>query len=255
MSAIGRFLEFSVRTTDILESLKFYRTLGFVELEIAEVWPHKYAVVSDGELNIGLHDREFDAPALTFVQQDLAKHARSMADHGFDFSFLQLGEESFNQLGFVDRDGHMVTMLEARTFHASEDAENDSFCGSWFELTLPVRDALRAAQFWAPIAPTLLELREEPTTHMRFEADGVPLGLSESIALQSPSLCFKCPDRHGLMGILEQHSMDFEKFPGFEGAFVAIKAPEGTMLYGFEEDFLGESYEVEETGHFSELPI
>lgn len=254
MSTIGRFLEFSVRTTDILGSLNFYRTLGFVELEIGEVWTHRYAVVSDGELNIGLHDREFDAPALTFVQRDLAKHARSMADHGFDFSFLKLGEESFNQLGFADRDGHMVTMLEARTFHANEDAENDSLCGSWFELTLPVRDALRAARFWAPIAPTLLELREEPTTHMRFEADGVPLGLSESIALQSPSLCFKCADRHGLMGILEQNGMDFEKFPGFEGAFVAIKAPEGTMLYAFEEDFLGESYEVEESGYFSALP-
>lgn len=254
MSAIGRFLEFSVRTPDVLESLHFYKTLGFVELEIGEVWTHKYAVVSDGELNIGLHDREFDAPTLTFVQQDLAKHARSMADHGFDFSFLKLGEESFNQLGFADRDGHMVTMLEARTFHASEEAENDSHCGSWFELTLPVRDALRAAQFWAPIAPTLLELREEPTTHMRFEVDGVPLGLSESIALQSPSLCFKCPDRHGLMGILEQNGIDFEKFPGFEGAFVAIKAPEGTILYAFKEDFLGESYEVEETGHFSALP-
>lgn len=254
MSAIGRFLEFSVRTRDILESLHFYRTLGFVELEIGEVWTHKYAVVSDGELNIGLHDREFDAPTLTFVQQDLAKHARSMADHGFDFSFLKLGEESFNQLGFADRDGHMVTMLEARTFHISEEAENDSLCGRWFELTLPVRDAVRAAQFWAPIAPTLLELREEPTTHMRFEADGVPLGLSESIALQSPSLCFKCPDRHGLMGILEQNGIDFEKFPGYEGAFVAIKAPEGTILYAFKEDFLGESYEVEETGHFSTLP-
>jgi len=254
MSAIGRFLEFSVRTRDILESLHFYKTLGFVELEIGEVWTHKYAVVSDGELNIGLHDREFDAPTLTFVQQDLAKHARSMADHGFDFSFLKLGEESFNQLGFADRDGHMVTMLEARTFHISEEAENDSLCGRWFELTLPVRDAVRAAQFWAPIAPTLLELREEPTTHMRFEADGVPLGLSESIALQSPSLCFKCPDRHGLMGILEQNGIDFEKFPGYEGAFVAIKAPEGTILYAFKEDFLGESYEVEETGHFSTLP-
>ncbi|MDH5241429.1 MAG: hypothetical protein OEW73_11660, partial [Gammaproteobacteria bacterium] len=62
MSTIGRFLEFSVRAPDILESLYFYRTLGFVELEIGDMWSHKYAVVSDGELNIGLHDREFDAP-------------------------------------------------------------------------------------------------------------------------------------------------------------------------------------------------
>ena len=254
MSVVGRFLEFSVRTPEILESLHFYKTLGFAELEIGDMISHKYAVVSDGELNIGLHDHDFDAPSITFVQPDLAKHARSMADHGFDFKFMQLDEDTFNQIGFADRDGHMVTMLEARTFNVSEEAENDSACGSWFELTLPVREALRAAQFWAPIAPTLLEMREEPTTHMRFEANGVPLGLSESIALKGPSLCFKCRDRHGLMGLLEQRGVDFEKFPGFEGAFVAIRAPEGTTLYAFEEDFLGEAYEVDESGDPSDFP-
>ncbi len=255
MSGIGRFLEFSVRTPDILESLHFYRTLGFTELEIGEVWSHKYAVVSDGELSIGLHDREFDAPAMTFVQQDIARHARSMTDHGFNFSFMQLDEDAFNELRFPDRDGHMVTMLEARTFNPSEEAEKDSICGSWFELTLPVKDALRSAQFWAPIAPSLLEMREEPTTHMRFAADGVPLGLSESIAVIAPSPCFKCADRHGLMGHLEQQQIPFEKFPGFEGAFVAIKAPEGTTLFAFEEDFLGEKYEVDESGDASDFPV
>ena len=254
MSRVGRFLEFSIRTPDILESLHFYKTLGFVELQIGDMWPHKYAVVSDGELNIGLHDRDFDGPAITFVQQDIARHAISMADHGFEFSYMQLDEDAFNELRFPDRDGHSVMMLEARTFHRSEDAENDSLCGGWFELTLPVKDAVRAAGFWAPIAPTLLEMREEPTTHMRFEADGVPLGLSESIAVKSPSLCFRCPDRHGLMGLLEQHGLPFEKFPGFEGAFVAITAPEGTTLYAFEEDFLGEKYEVDESGDASDFP-
>ena len=199
MSNIGKFLEFSVRTPDILRSLHFYKTLGFTELEIGEVWNHKYAVVSDGELNIGLHDSEFDAPSVTFVQQDIAKHARSMADRGFDFSVMRLGEDEFNELGFTDRDDHLITMLEARTFNPSAESENDSICGSWFELTLPVRNALSAAQFWAPIAPKLLEMREEPTTHMRFAADGVPLGLSESMALEGASLCFKCQDRDALL--------------------------------------------------------
>lgn len=254
MSSIGRFLEFSVRTPDILESLHFYKSLGFVELEISDVWPHKYAVVSDGEISIGLHDRVFDAPSVTFVQQDIAKHARSMTDHGFEFSYMQLNEDAFNELSFADRDGHMVSMLEARTFNISEEAEQDSACGSWFELTLPVKDALHAAQFWAPIAQTLLEMREEPTTHMRFEADGVPLGLSESIALDGPSLCFKCADRHALMGLLEQKGIKFNKFPGYEGAFVEIKAPEGTTLFVFEEDFLGEKIEVDEDVDPSEFP-
>ncbi len=254
MSVIGRFLEFGVRTPDILESLHFYKSLGFTELECADVYSHKYAVVSDGELCIGLHDCDFDSPAITYVQADLAKHARSMTDHGFDFTFLHLDEDVFNTLGFRDRDDHPVTMVEARTFHMSEEAENDSLCGSWFELTLPVRDTVRAAQFWAPIAPALLQMREEPTVHMRFDATGVALGLSESIALRAPSLCFRCQDRETLMALLDQRGFDYEKFPGFEGAFVAIRAPEGTTLFVFEEDFLGEAYEVDESGDPSEFP-
>jgi hypothetical protein len=70
---------------------------------------------------------------------------------------------------------------------------------------------------------------------MRFDASGVAVGLSESIALEGPSLCFKCHDKDA-------------------GAFLAIRAPEGTMLYAFDEDFLGETYEVAESDDLSEFP-
>ena len=254
MSGIGQFLEFSVRTPDILESLNFYKTLGFSELLSADVWPHKYAVVSDGVLNIGLHDREFDSPAVTFVQPELAKHARSMNDHGFHFTKMRLDEDVFNELHLNDRDGHTIMMLEARTFSGGDETDNDSVCGTWFELTLPVRDAMRSARFWAPIAPVVLNMREEPTLHMRFDAGGSALGLSESIALHGPSLCFKCYDRDAVSDVCDRHGFTTQKFPGFEGAFRAIRAPEGTCLYLFDEDFLGEGIVVDESDDLSEFP-
>jgi hypothetical protein len=248
MSSLGRYLEFSVHTPDILDSLGFYKILGFSELEIGDMWPHKYAVVSDGTLCIGLHDCEFNAPAITYVQQDLAKHARSMTDHGFDFGYMQLDEDAFNELSLADRDGHAITMLETRTFHHADDDDNDSACGTWFEVSLPVRDAVRSARFWASVAPVLLRVREEPTTHMRFDAGDAAVGLSESIALEGPSLCFKCHDKTALAALIERHGLEHEMYPGFEGAFVSIKAPEGTRLFVFNEDFLGETYEVDESG-------
>ncbi len=254
MSSLGRFLEFSVRTPKIVESLGYYKTLGFEELETGDVWSHKYAVVSDGVLCIGLHDNDFHAPAITFVQPDLAKHARSMSDHGFDFSFMHLDEDVFNHLGLPDRDGHMVTMLEARTFTGGDEFDNDSLCGTWFELSLPARDAVRSARFWAAVAPNLLRMREDPTTHMRFDAGGIALGLSESIALKSPSLCFVCHDKDALTALIAKHDLPHERFPGFEGAFLVLEAPEGTNLFVFDEDFLGETYEVEESDDLSEFP-
>lgn len=244
---LGTFLEFSVGTPNILDSLGFYKSLGFTELEIGDIWSHRYAVVSDGEISIGLHDRVFDSPTLTFVHQDVAKCARDMSDHGFDFSFLRIDEDEFNELGFTDRDGHMITMLEARTFSPPLDDTSDSVCGRWFEVTLPVRDTMRAGRFWAPLAPVLLRLREEPTTHMRFEAGGVCLGLSESIALSRPSLCFRCRDKTAVAALIEKEGLKHQRFPGFEGAFTSIEAPEGTHLYLFDEDFLGETYLVDES--------
>lgn len=254
MSSLGRFLEFSVRSPDIIESLSFYKLIGFTEREIGDVYGHKYAVVGDGILNIGLHDREFDAPAVTFVQHDLARRARKMADHGFDFSLMQLGEDVFNEIGLADRDGHMILMLEARTFTGSDEFDDDSLLGTWFELSLPVRDAVRSARFWASVAPKLLRMREEPTTHMRFGIDGAALGLSESIALKSPSLCFRCHDKEALLAAIDKHGLAHEKFPGYEGAFIALRAPEGTTLYAFDEDFLGDLIEVEESDDLSEFP-
>ena len=73
------------------------------------------------------------------------------------------------------------------------------------------------------------------------------LGISESIALTGPGLCFKCRDKEALEMLLEQHGMNTEKFSGFEGAFRIIAAPEGTKIYLFDEDFLGESYVVDES--------
>jgi hypothetical protein len=243
---LGRFLEFSIQTPDMIESLGFYKLLGFQELQVGEVWKHKYAVVSDGVLNIGLHDGRFEAPALTFVHHDVARQARSMSDHGFDFRYMKVNPDIFNELCFLDRDRNIVAMIEARTFSPADEYMDDSVCGNWFEITLPVRDAMRAAQFWAPLAPELLRLREEPTTHMRFNAAEMSLGLSESIALSGPSLCFRCDDKDAVWTAIAQHGFKFKEFPGFEGAFMALTAPEGTVLYLFTEDFLGELIEVAE---------
>jgi hypothetical protein len=235
---LGQFLEFSVHTPDIIESLVFYKTLGFSELKSGDVWPHKYAVVSDGNLCIGLHERAFEEPTLTFVHRDLAKHARAMSDHGFDFNLLKIDTDVFNELGFRDRDGNMISMIEARTFTPPDEDVERSICGDWFELSLPAKDAMRAGRFWAPLAPAMIELREEPTPHLRFDAAGMPLGLSEHNALKVPSPCFVCDDLSSVLADVERHGLNIDTNPRYESSFVSIESPEGTTLYIFESDFL-----------------
>ena len=54
--------------------------------------------------------------------------------------------------------------------------------------------------------------------------------------------------------LIERHELRHEKFPGFEGARCVITAPEGTQLFVFDEDFLGEPIEVEESDDTSSFP-
>ena len=84
---LGRFLEFGIHTPDIIDSLGFYKLLGFHELEVGDVWNRTSTPWSATErLCIGLHDLPVEeGPAITFVHEDLAKEALSMSDHGFDF--------------------------------------------------------------------------------------------------------------------------------------------------------------------------
>ena len=67
---IGRFLELQ-RTAPNISTRCTSTSARFSELEIGDTWTHKYTVVSDGDVHIGLHDREFDRPAVTFVQPEL----------------------------------------------------------------------------------------------------------------------------------------------------------------------------------------
>ena len=132
---LGRWLEYSVHCSDILESLGFYRALGFTEVDTGDVWPHGYAVVSDGFLCIGLHARGFDSPALTFVQPELGHRARAMQKHGFEFSLMKLDADVFNDLPFNVTGGISVVMNEARSFTRPVEEASDSACGVFFELT------------------------------------------------------------------------------------------------------------------------
>ncbi len=112
MPVLGNFLELSVHTPDIKQSVEFYETLGFRHASVGEIWTHLYAVLTDGRLFIGLHQYEFASPSLTYVRPDLATHVRLLDERGVQFEFRKLGEDDFHEAGFLDPSKLMITLLE-----------------------------------------------------------------------------------------------------------------------------------------------
>lgn len=189
---LGRFLEISIGTPVIRESLDFYESLGFVQAAVGETWTYPYAVVTDGHLFIGLHGREIASPSLTFVLPELQLGVSRLKERGIAFEEERLGEEMFNQAQLRDPGGLSVMLLEARTFSPPQlDAPIDSACGYFSELGIPARAAAEARGFWESLGFVALDEEAQPFPRTPLVSDGLDLALYRTRALRHPVLTFE----------------------------------------------------------------
>ncbi|HEY4975331.1 MAG TPA: hypothetical protein VII41_17090, partial [Steroidobacteraceae bacterium] len=126
----GRFLELGIAAPGIAESVQFYERLGFSQLITGDAWSHRYGVLSDGRIQLGLHERAMPAPALTFVLPQLASSQQRLRAAKFELQLAALGDDSLHQLQLRDPGGNAVTLLEARTYSPAPPGFNaPSLCG------------------------------------------------------------------------------------------------------------------------------
>jgi hypothetical protein len=231
---LGRFLEVSLHTPAIVESLEFYESLGFVQAQVGEAWPYPYAVVTDGHLFLGLHGAVVRSPALTFVHPKLAQGVEALRARGVTFDQERLGNDVFNQATFRDPLGLAVNVIEARTFSPPQlDAGTSSTCGYFAELGLPVRDIEPARQFWEPLGFVALEEELQPFPRTSVTSDFINLSLYRSRAFRQPVLTFEDNDmRERLARLRERGFAISDEMPDSleEGANGILIAPEGTRL-------------------------
>jgi catechol 2,3-dioxygenase-like lactoylglutathione lyase family enzyme len=231
---LGRFLEISLHTPDIQESLNFYESLGFVQATVGETWTHPYAVVTDGRLYLGLHGRPCPPLAVTYVQPDLANHAPRLHALGIEFNSEHYDIASFNQSSFADPSGLRVNLLEARTFSPiAMETHQESTCGYFSELGVPVRDYKMAHEFWESLGFVGMEPEHEPLSRLVLTGNHFNLALYKSRALRQPVLTFEDENmRERLARLRERNFRLSDEMPdSLDAATNAVLiAPEGTRL-------------------------
>ncbi|HXL97821.1 MAG TPA: VOC family protein [Steroidobacteraceae bacterium] len=191
----GRFLELGIATPDIAVSVQFYEQLGFSQLITGDAWTHRYGVLSDGRVHLGLHERSMPSPALTFVLPQLASAQQRLRAAKFEPELAALGEDSLHQLRLRDPAGHAVTLLEARTFSpAAPGSHAQSRCGYFSHLSLPQADQDAARAFWERAGFVALGQEDEPFAHLSLTSDHLDLGFHEPGTFDSALLVFECAD-------------------------------------------------------------
>lgn len=191
----GSFLELALATTDIAASVQFYERLGFSQLITGDAWPHRYGVLSDGRIHLGLHERTMPSPALTFVLPQLASTRQRLHAAGFEAELAALGDDSLHQLQLRDPGGHAVTLLEARTYSpAAPGVAVESLCGYFSHLSLPQPDYQAAREFWERAGFVALPEEDEPFPHLPLTSDHLDLGFHQPRTADGPLLVFECAD-------------------------------------------------------------
>ena len=158
---LGKFLELSIATPNVRASLDFYRQLGFSEAGVGEAWEHPYAVVTDGRLCLGLHQNPEFEPSVTFVKPDLLKHLEALELMGIEPGFRRLAGDVFNQIGWSDPSGHLIRLVEARTFSpVKRRVTEESLCGYFLEIAVPAPDRDLANSLRADLPDLVGKLRQ-----------------------------------------------------------------------------------------------
>jgi len=219
---LGRFLELSVWSRDIAASVAFWESLGFQHAVVGDTWKHRYAVLSDGRLVLGLHEYEFASPSLTWVRPDLVEVIANIETLGIDFDFAKTGADEFNEAGFRDPAGQVVTLLEARTWSPGfERARPATLLGHFREYRYPARDPAATVAFWGRLGLVPDADDQGP----RAVAGGISLAPRPGIS--GPELVFEHDDLAAAAGALSRRGHHTER--GGDGELL-LPGPDGLTL-------------------------
>jgi len=231
---LGQFHEISLETVDIRASVEFYERLGFFQATTTDTWSHPYGVLTDGRLFLGLHQRRFSSPALTFVHPGVAALVPELEARGIALTLCETGAENFNQIGFRDPFGQAVSVLEARTFSPVARGPSDtSLCGYFEQLSLPVAKPEAAREFWEPLGFVATEELDEPYVHLPLTSDYLNVAFHRPRTLDRPMLVFSDLDMPARLARLRELDLRFsDELPrGLDAHENALlESPEGTLL-------------------------
>ena len=231
---LGKFHEISVETADISESVAFYERLGFSHCGTTDTWPHPYGVMTDGKLFIGLHQFKFPSPVITYVHPGVAHHSAVIEKQGVEIAWKRVGDDSFNEFGFLDPSGQPVRVQEAST-HFSSNAEHGetSLCGDFAEFSMASADFAAMRQFWEPLGFVALGESDVPYLRMSMTSDHIDLAVHRPRTLDQAMLVFATSDMGERIERLKALGVDLaEDLPrGLDPRQNALlRAPEGTAL-------------------------
>ena len=231
---LGQLLGFAIHAHPAAATLELFESLGFQRLPVGGVGGGPYAAMWDGAVALALHEDEIESPVPTFVRPDLKAHVRAFRRRGANFRFTELADDEFHRAGFLDPEGRLVVLVEARTFSPGpREHARVRACGEFLEWSVSTRSIAASERYWAALG--LGRVAEGPAPHpwVRLAGHGLVLGLHETANL-SPGLTFAARELDARVEYLAAKDLRVERgapiaAPGRNAATLVM--PGGTAFY------------------------
>ena len=151
-----------------------------------------------------MHQHSSFEPSTTFLKPDLLKHLGSLERLGLRFEFRRLANDVFNEIGWLDPSGHMIRLVEARTFSPIKRKSADtSLCGYFLEIALPAPSRDIAKSHWEQFGFVGMDEPDAMLPHVSCTSDTINIGLYEPAHVQGPTLVFEVGDVDEALGRLD----------------------------------------------------
>jgi hypothetical protein len=145
-----------------------------------------------------------------------------------------LGNDVFNEVGWRDPSGHLIRLVEARTFSPAKRAARDlSLCGYFLEIALPTASRGAAKAYWEQFGFVGMDEFDGVLPHVACTSDTVDVGLYDRAQLREPTLLYEAGDigraraRLAEVGIVPNGQLPA---PLRSSPSAALVAPEGTPI-------------------------
>jgi catechol 2,3-dioxygenase-like lactoylglutathione lyase family enzyme len=212
---LGELLEFSMTTDSLGGAIDFYRTLGFREAPVANIVADAYAALSLDRLTVGLRATGHVDPAPAFVRPELKAHLRAFKHLNIPLEFAETADDQFHRAGFLDPNGLLIVLLEARTcFALPPDPTIVSPLGTFLEYSMPTHSIDETVSFWSKLGVHRVDGGDEPQPWCRIEGHGLALGIYAGRRFR-PGLTFSCEGAEARFAYLEAKGFGVSRLPAF----------------------------------------
>ena len=194
---LGKFHEISVQTADIADFGRLTTSdSGSASCGTTDTWQHPYGVMTDGRLVRRAAPVQVSvAHASPTCSRASRSTSHGIEKLGVEIAWKRVGDDAFNEFGFLDPSGQPVRVQEAPTHFASDRDRGETRCAATSRSSAcPRRNSNPCARSGRRSASSRSSETDAPYVRMSMTSDHIDLAVHRARTLDQPMLVFAAAD-------------------------------------------------------------